>query len=193
MSQDHSSRIDAEFRSRELADLIKVLGKPFNQSTIDKWLGKSSERLGILQDTFWGRIRWPKSLGRSPGNLSDGFTLTLKNHFSLYYAGPGGEIIEKSGWINMAPPNMWDAPDDETHYRVNYFGHYARYNLTVNANELNVEIVGSWDNPTKLRRYLLPSPLGFVFGSFDGHPIVLDEITVEQHYLTPKSPWAVKI
>lgn len=77
--------------------------------------------------------------------------MTLKNHFTVYAVGAGDEIIKKGGWMNMSSPNVWDAADDETHYRVNYFGYYARYNLTVDLNELTFEIVGSWDNPTNVR------------------------------------------
>lgn len=65
--------IDQKIRDSELVNLKELLAKPFNQTTIDKWLGKSPERLKILQDSFWGTIRWPKSLGRPSGNLSDGF------------------------------------------------------------------------------------------------------------------------
>jgi hypothetical protein len=183
--------VDTMFKARELTDLAKRLTKPFTQLTLDKWLSESPERARFFQDSFWGSIRWPKTLGRTPGKLSDGFSLTLQNEFSEYTVGAGGEIIQNSGWIKMPTPNLWDAPDDETHHRVNYFGYYARYSLTTVANQLDVKIAGTWDNPTKFVRYLLPNPLGWLFGSFDGHPIVLDEITVEQHLLTPKTPWKI--
>lgn len=97
-----------------------------------------------------------------------------------------------TGDANMPPPSAWDAPDDETHYRVNYFGYYATTNAIIQYNEVNVKTVGSWDNPTKFARFLLPSPLGFWFGSPDGLPILMPEMTVDQHFLTAGAPWVVK-
>jgi hypothetical protein len=43
----------------------------------------------------------------------------------------------------MPPPIVWDAPDDDTHYRVNYFGYCATTGVYIQSNELHVKIVGS--------------------------------------------------
>jgi hypothetical protein len=182
--------IDGMLIARELADLKGRLTKqPFTHATLDKWLKEAPDRAKFFQNTFWGSIRWPKTLGRMPGRLSNGFSLKLQNEFDIKSVGAGGEIIDKTGWIDMPSPSMWDADDDETHYRVDYFGSCAKKTLTTVTNRLEIKIVGTWDNPGKFARFLLPNPLGYSFGNFDGRPIVLAEATVEQHLLTPKQPW----
>lgn len=186
------SRIPADFQATTLADLVKFTEKPFNRAAFDKWAAHSVERSRLLRNAFLGSIRWPKSVGRAPGSLASSFSLTLQNHFKIRQTGAGGEDLSEEGDMNMPPPSAWEAPDDEKHYRVNYFGYYATLNLYVLYNALNVKIVGSWDNPTKFARFLLPDPLGFWFGSYDGLPILLDEITVDQHFLTAGAPWVVK-
>src|SRR5262249_55823700 len=191
MSQDHS-RIAADLFATTLADVAKFLDKPFNQASFDKWLDRSTERSRLLREAFLGTIRWPKSVGRAPGALSSGFSLTLKNHFIDPVSSRGAGDVSNEGYADMPPPSVWEARDDDTHYRVNYFGYYAKYGH-VDRNELTIKIVGQWDNPTKFARFLLPNPLGFRFGSFDGLPIVLDEVTVDQHFLTAKAPWVVKM
>ncbi len=109
--------------------------------------------------------------------------------------------MSTKGDIPLPPPVVWDVPDDDTHYRVNYFGYYATTGAYIQSNALHVKIVGSWDNPSKFARFLLPNPLGFHFGSdvgtADGLPLLLDEIftemTVDQHFLTAGAPWVVKM
>jgi len=188
--------LDNAVVTRELKSVRKLLDHPGpTQLAFDKWLTESPERGGVLHDTFWGSIRWPRSLGRSSAKtLSEGFSMTLRNHFTTHVSGAGGVDIVKDGWMEMPAPNMWDVADDSEHYRINYSGSYARYNLYVDRNELKVTIAGSWTNPSKFGpRFLLPNPLGYWFGSFDGHPIVLDEITVESHLLRPVPVWSVRI
>jgi hypothetical protein len=186
------SRIAADLQASTLADIAKFLEKPFNQAAFDKWLARSMERSKLLQEAFFGTIRWPKSVGRAPGSLASGFVLTLRNHFKIPKTGAGGQDMSEEGYATMPPPTVWEAPDDDAHYRVNYFGYYAKYGY-VDRNELHIQIVGSWDNPTKFARYLLPDPFGWGFGSFDGLPIILPETTVDQHFLTAKAPWVVKM
>ena len=176
----------------QITSLHKVLASPFTPGSIESWIKASAARQGIFHDTFFGCIRWPKSIGRSTGkSLADGFSLTLRNHFSIYEAGPDGEIIEKDGWINMPAPSMSDAADDDQHYRVNFSGNYAQYNLYTNQNELSVSIIGPWTN-TFAGCFLLPNPLGYIFGSFDGRVIVLDPITVEQHLKQVVPVWSIR-
>lgn len=182
--------------TREIKDLTKLLERPGpTQGFLDKWLIESPERSGVFHDTFWGSIRWPKSLGRSsPATLAEGFSMTLRNHFTIHIVGAGGSDIAKEGWMDMPAPYAWDVADDSEHYRVNYSGYYSRYNAFVDRNELRLTIAGSWTNPSKVGpRFLLTNPLGYVFGSFDGHPIVLDEITVESHLLQPVPVWSVRL
>jgi hypothetical protein len=187
---DHS-RLPADFQTSTLADVKKFGEKPFNQVAFDKWAAHSTERSRLLRNAFLGFIRWPKSVGRASGSLASGFALTLTNHFKVGITGAGGQDMSQEGDANMPPPSVWDAPDDGGHYRVNYFGYYATSGY-VQYNALHVKIVGSWDNPTKFARFLLPNPLGRWFGSFDGLPILLEEITVDEHFLTAGAPWVVK-
>ena len=183
---------DHKVVARELKDLYKALAHSFTQSSVDAWLKVSATRPRVFKDTFFGCIRWPKSIGNSvAGSLASGFSLALRNHFVLYQVGPGGEIIEKDGWMDMPTPLMWDGEDDADHYRVNFGGTYAQSSLYVTGNELTVSIVGSWTNRFP-ERFLLPNPLGYIFGSYDGHVIVLDPITVDQHLLGPVPLWSVK-
>src|SRR5215469_13728432 len=137
--------------TRELKSLSKVLDHPApTQVALDKWLTESPERGGVFHDTFWGSIRWPRSVGRSSAKtLAEGFSMTLRNHFTTHTVGAGGVDIVKEGWRKMPAPNMWDVADDSEHYRINYSGYYTRYNLYVDRNELKVAIAGSWTNPSK--------------------------------------------
>ena len=54
-------------------------------------------------------------------------------------------------------------------------------------------INGAWTTPSPrlTHRFLLPKPPGFIFGSFDGRPIALDEITIEQHLFRSEPIWAI--
>jgi hypothetical protein len=183
--------LDPRALASEFEDIAGVLKHGPRQATIDDWMKASAARQKAFQDTFWGSIRWPKSLGRPAGaSLVGGFSLKLRNHFVIYEAGAGGEIISKDGWMDMPPPYVWEVDDDAEHYHLYYSGRYARYNLYVDKNELEVQIVDPWTNPTGFARYLQPKPLGYYFGSFDGSAIVLDEITVEQHLLGPRPRWS---
>lgn len=188
--------LDEAVVARELKDLTKLLERPGpTQGVLDKWVVASPERAGIFHDTFWGSIRWPKSLGRSSGaNLWQGFSIALRNHFTIRSVIAGGGEVDREGYMQMAAPYLWDAADDSEHYRVNYSGTYARLNLNTDRNEVAVTIAGSWTNPSRFgAHFLLPSPLGRAFGSFDGQPIVLDETTVELHVLQPVPVWSVEL
>jgi hypothetical protein len=187
--QPEPSPITPDVRAREMADLVGVLASPFTQDSLDSWVAVSPHRPLVLRDTFFGRIRWPKSLGRPiAAQLSDGFLFRLRNYFVLYYVGIGGEVIEKRGFMDMPAPVANDVPDDTEHYKVVFSGYYAKLSTYVERNELMVTIVGAWSNPENLAgRYLTVDPLGYDFGAFDGSPIVLDEMTVIQHW-TPNQP-----
>ena len=188
--------IDPAVRAREFEKLSELLHRhPLNQAHLDEWIRAAGDRHHVLQDMFFGTIRWPKSIGRSStGTLASGFSLKLRNHFNVYYVGAGGEVIDKDGYMDMPDPNSWDVIDDADHYKVVYGGWYARYNLYVDRNELRVEIHGAWTTSPRLtHRFLLPNPPGFIFGSFDGRPIALDEITVEQHLFRSEPVWSIKM
>jgi len=184
--------VDPTVRKRQFRELSKVLSRTFTKASIDAWLGASADRGKLFRNMFFGTIRWPKSIGRSTGaSLASGFSLKLQYHFATYSFGAGGSVIENDGNVDLPDPTSFDAPDDADHYKVLYNGFYVPYNLIVDRNEMRVTIVGSWTNQLHLRRFLLPNPLGFVFGSFDGHPIVLDEMTVDQHLIAPGTIWSV--
>lgn len=190
--------IDPAVRAREFERLAEMLHKhPLTQSHLNEWIRLSPDRHYVLQDMFFGSIRWPRSIGRSStGTLASGFGFKLRNHFNVYYVGAGGEVIDKDGYMNMPDPFASDVTDDADHYKIVYSGWYARYNLYVDRNELSVEINGPWTTPSPrlTHRFLLLKPPGFIFGSFDGRPIVLDEITIEQHLFRASEPsWAIKM
>lgn len=190
-----STIVDPAIRERELAAVASVLAHPFTQADMDQWISAGRDRYNVFRDTFWGNIRWSKSIGRSAGaSLADGFAFALEDHFASYGFGSDGIPVTTGEGLHQLPaPSAWDADDDADHYRVVYFGYYTQYNGFVDRNELKVTIAGTWTNPTHLPRYLLPSPLGFVFGSFDGSPIVLDDMTVEQHTLEPVPRWVMQL
>jgi len=160
---------------------------------MDDWIRVSADRKQVFRCMFFGTIRWPKTIGRSSlPLLNSGFTLKLRNHFTLYTVGAGGEIIENDGYMDMPEPNLWDAPDDAEHYLVRYAGYYAKYSEIIDRNELSVTISGAWTSELHLtNRFLLLKPLGYVFGSFDCQVIVLDPITVERHLIQPVPVWSV--
>jgi hypothetical protein len=62
-----------------------------------------------------------------------------------------------------------------------------KFSAKVLANLLRIQIVGKWTHHITIAGpgYLLPDPLGFTFGSFDGKAIVLDEVTLTYHPLNP--------
>ena len=187
------SRIPVDFQADTMADLVKFSEKRFNQAAFDKWAAHSTERSRLLRNAFLGSIRWPKSLGRPSGSLASGFSFDLTNHLENEPTDPGGGAGKPDATdVELPPPSAWDAPDDDKHYRVNYFGYYIPINRYNRYNTLMLKIVGSWDNPTKFARFLLPNPLGRWFWSVDGLPIFLDEMTVAQHFLTAGAPWVVK-
>jgi len=186
--------LDPGLRQRELASLVGTLAHPFTQASMDRWVDASAVRNDLFQDCFWGTIRWPRSLGRpTSANLTDGFLLRLQFQYAAYEAGQTDDEPSDQGWRDLPTPTMWEAEDDDEHYRLIYSGFYIPLRLQVDKNKLDVTVVGKWTNPTLLPRYLLPNPLGHVFSSVDGRPIVLDEITVEQHLLGTMARWAVKI
>lgn len=187
--------IDSTVMIRELKSLRKLLDHPFTQATMDEWLDASVDRRSIFQDTFWGSIRWPKSLGRSTAKtLSEGFSFTLRAHHVTWVVGPGGELIPTAWWADMPPPNSWDAPDDADHYRVNYSGYYFPLSVYTNKNGVKVTIAGSWTSPSEFGpRILLPDPSGYMLGSYDGSPIFLGDTTVESHLLQPVPVWSIKL
>ncbi|HVO88007.1 MAG TPA: hypothetical protein VMV45_05665 [Casimicrobiaceae bacterium] len=194
LSHGAGSPLDPRMHDEHLAALKDVLGHPFTHASIRQWTQVSLERRLAFKDFFWGCIRWPRSIGRSKGaSLADGFALSVAYRTDEYADGGGGSLATKEGWHDLPAPLLWDAQDDAEHYRVNFAGTYAEYNLYINANRLEVKIAGAWTHPYPLPRFLLPQPLGYWFGSFDGSPIVLDDITVEQHLIEGLHPWAVKM
>jgi hypothetical protein len=194
-AQTQSPLTNPDVRRRELESLAGTFTHPFTQVNIDRWVAAVAGRDRLLHDCFWGTIRWPRSLGRTTSaNLANGFSLRLQFQYADYNAGKSGDEPDEQDWRDLPTPAMWEAEDDSEHYRLIYAGSYIPLNVHVDKNRIDVTIVGKWTNPTLLPRYLLPNPLGFQFSSVDGSPIVLEEITVEQHLLLAGVPrWAVKM
>jgi hypothetical protein len=180
----------------QLESLQKTVMRPINRTVLDGWLNGSSERLNFLRDSVWGSIRWSRSIGRSTGaTLAAGFSLRLQS-YNVAYVGTSDGPVQQTTWVDLPSPSLWDAAsDDDATYVVNYFGYYAQNNGLVFGNVLSFFLVGGWTHPLESSPigYLLPHPLGYSFGSYDGQPIVLDEATVVKHSFLALEAWSVRL
>ena len=124
--------INPAVRKREFESIAKLLEHPLTQPRMDDWVRAAGDRHRVAENMFFGRIRWPKSIGCfSGGSLAGGFTFKLQNHFTIHYVGAGGEDVVNDGHMDMPPPTAFDLPDDDQHYNVAYGGYYAIYNLYI--------------------------------------------------------------
>ena len=177
--------LDTAFPASDLHSLGSLLSHRLTHSAFQTWVSAETGRLQALQDMFFGAIRWSKSYGRSMGaTLAMGFSIVGQFH-TIDPVDEGGHINMNHRWRPLDPVTLWDAPDDDTHHHVNYFGYYRRFSAHVLANKIDVAVAGRWTRPVQVvgPGYLLPNPLGFVFGRFDGTPIFLDEIVLDFHPL----------
>jgi hypothetical protein len=185
---------DHVISSRDLHGLRDELSGRFSQARLDVWLSVSAGRFRALEQTYFGMIRWPKSLGRTvAGTLASGFAISGQYH--LINPVTDGAIDLNGHWADLPPATSWDAADDDQHYRVNYFGNYMKFSAKVLANLLKIQIVGQWTHHITVAGpgYLLPDPLGFTFGSFDGKAIVLDEVTLRFNPIDAGASWSQRI
>jgi hypothetical protein len=178
--------VDPRVKTKELGNLGHVLANPFSQSTINDWVGASSDRQKVAEDMYFGTIRWPKSVGRSTApTLSQGFNLVCvaRQTISSHVAG-GADRLDHL-FVTLAPPLVWDVADDDEHFRVNYAGYGMRTHDIDDYNNLQVYIAGSWTGPVRVTgRFRLPDPLGHYFYDL-GSPVALSETTVREHRLHP--------
>jgi hypothetical protein len=90
---------------KELGNLGHVLANPFSQSTINDWVGASSDRQKVAEEMYFGTIRWPKSVGRSTApTLSQGFNLVCvaRQIISSHVAG-GADRLDPL-FLTLPPP-----------------------------------------------------------------------------------------
>jgi hypothetical protein len=176
--------LDPAVHSRELGGLRDELAGRFTQASLDLWLSVSAGRFRALEDTFFGIIRWPKSLGRSvSGTLASGFSISGQYH--LIDPVTDGTIDLNDRWADLPPGRQSRVALLPTPLGARRHGEQHR--AKVLANLLRIQIVGKWTHHITIAGpgYLLPDPLGFTFGSFDGKAIVLDEVTLTYHPLNP--------
>jgi len=182
-STGQRSPTPATVAAGDLQSLETLLSHRLTDAALQDWLSAARSGFQALQDMFFGAISWPKSYGRSgSGTLASGFSIIGQFH-AIDPVDEGGGINPSDTWRPLDPVTLWDAPDDDTHHHVNYYGFYRRFNAYVLANKIDVKLTGRWTHPLQLvgPGYLLPNPLGFVFGRFDGRPIFLDEIVLDFH------------
>jgi hypothetical protein len=194
MGSKGQSVLDPRVRDEQIGALAADLARPFTADSIKSWLQVSKARERFFKDFYWCSLRWPRSIGRSAGaSLVDGFSISAQFRAYDYSSAGGGSYPREESWRDLPAPLRWEADDDAEHYRVNLAGTYVEFGAHVDANRIGVQISGTWTNPTHIARFLLPNPLGHYFGSFDGAPIVLDTIDIEQHLIKPVHPWSVRM
>jgi|HubBroStandDraft_6_1064221.scaffolds.fasta_scaffold161103_3 hypothetical protein len=99
---------------RDLLNGLKI-------SELDRWIGDSDIREAVLRNMIFGRIRWPKSVGKSvSATLNQGFTIC---HWSTYIGiaeGQDGPVVT-TNTAALPEPYKFDWPDDSDHYSVGFF------------------------------------------------------------------------
>ncbi len=89
-------------------------------SDLDRWIGDSDERQMVLRNMIFGRIRWPKSVGRpQSAALNQGFTI-LHWNTAFQIGDEGGVIVETTNTTLLPEPFKFDEPDDSDHYSVGF-------------------------------------------------------------------------
>jgi hypothetical protein len=112
---------------QETISLRQELANGLTPAGLSKWAGESETRFLVLQDTVWGQIKWPKSVGRPlTPSLSAGFQIWHKyNYFTFAEVAPGD--YQKTSVSALRPdPLKWDAPDETDNYVVGYFAQAVR-------------------------------------------------------------------
>ncbi len=120
---------------QETISLQQELINGLPSSTLDRWIGHSNARMSMLAGTFWGRIRWPKSIGKpSTPTLAEGFTIEHKYLFQTWLP-TGGGLSEVDNWLASPEPFKWDASEEPDHFGVGYFARAAS-----NSNVISVDV-----------------------------------------------------
>jgi hypothetical protein len=106
---------------RETLALQLALLKGQKISELGDWVGDSELRQALLRLMVFGRIRWPRSVGRpQSATLNQGFTILHTSTYVGIAEGQGGPVVT-TNTVTLAEPYKWDEPDDTDHYCVGFF------------------------------------------------------------------------
>jgi hypothetical protein len=135
---------------------------------VDGPLREDHNVASIYNGTFWGVIRWSRSLGKPKSKaLAGGFVFIHEYNLSFDISNPEVQA-SIGGWVSAGTPWVWDGPNDDESYAVSFMlrGVY-RY-----KNRLAIGSAGvGWepeDKPwmTKRRRFVV-YPASMPDGEFD--------------------------
>src|SRR5438128_1193072 len=111
----HSERLSEQIRAE--------LNEPLTAKALDQWIDRIRDRK-LVPDTFWGKIRWSKSLGRP-------IAPTLASAFVIEHIHWEEEVLdyETGRFIRIISPHVEpskrDVPDPE-YYQVSFMSKYRR-------------------------------------------------------------------
>jgi hypothetical protein len=161
--------IDPSAYARALSSLGDLVRGPLTVDRFSNWAAaNASVSSHFLQDRYFGKIRWQKSIGRSLGpTLASGFRGEDWFHY-LNWEDTGGEPIDIGKWKQVEPPSFWDLPDDGDFFQVSYGGWGVR--PWVNAVLLGFAEHQPWDSPLQARmrrgyRVIVDDQIPFYFGA----------------------------
>jgi len=170
---------DPTSRAMELKSLGDALIHPPSMDTLSTWVAAGTDRISFLTNTIWGNVRWPKAIGRSLGpTLASGFTVEhWYNKIDAVVIAPG-VIEDRSKWIRVDPPSVWDVPQDGDEYRVSFMCYAS---ALPNAIRVQFAEHQAWDSPLQVRlraidRQIVSTQHPFVLG--DAKYIVLEDCTL---------------
>jgi hypothetical protein len=108
---------------RELANLRAELNPPITAEMLDRWIGRIRDRQAMFADSVWGKIRWPKSLGRPlASSLVDAFFIE-HIHWSKRLDLITGQYVDII--TPQREPSKWDVPDAQ-YYQVTFMTQAAQ-------------------------------------------------------------------
>ena len=165
---------------KETISLHQELTNGLTGAGIDRWIGDSNARQMLLQNTVWGRIRWPKTLGRPlTASLADGFAVIHQYYYFTFTGGQDGSILPGTSWATGSVPMKWDAPEEPDDYVVGYFA----YGVPLWTNRIVVALVtgASWQYRPAIEpgyRHIEP-PAGEQYFKAFGPRVTLDDFSVK--------------
>ncbi len=168
-----------ETAREDLADLLK---QPPTTNRLKAWAEAVSGREKLLKNRIFGKIRWPKSVGRSLGaTLASGVRGEIWFHYLNWAVQGDGSVVDLSKWVEVPAPDFWDLPDDGEFFQVAYGGWGVR--PWMNAVLLDFATNQPWDTVRDLRvrgtyRVIVPPEQDFAFLEADF--AVLDDATVQE-------------
>jgi hypothetical protein len=151
---------------RDLLNGLKI-------SELDRWIGNSDIRETVLRNMVFGRIRWPKDLGKpASAVLNQAFTI---HHWNTYFSVAQGQdgVVVTTNTTELPEPFKFDEVDDSDHYSVGFFTQVQilfiqRIQPTFTSNV-------AW--PFHLNRYRMIDPLDWS-GSEINQLVIIPDFTV---------------